>query len=78
MENNLASPYPQTWLHRYQSLDTTEEIRLIKILPGQLEDNLPSKIHHTVLHVYYKSPAQRLRINQLRETVPEDGKSSRR
>ncbi|KFY34128.1 hypothetical protein V494_07032 [Pseudogymnoascus sp. VKM F-4513 (FW-928)] len=57
-------------LYKYRPLEA-EEIRLIKILPGQLEDSLQIEIHHAVLHTPYKAPTSRLRIDQLRETLPE-------
>jgi hypothetical protein len=71
MDNTPAPPSSRVRLYKYQPLDATEEIRLIKILPGQFKDKLQIEIHHTPLQVPERSPTQRLRINELRETLPE-------
>lgn len=71
MDNTPAPPSSQVRLYRHQPLDVTEEIRLIKILLGQFEDKLQIEIHHTPLQVPERSSSQRLRIDELRETLPE-------
>ncbi|KFY25431.1 hypothetical protein V493_04661 [Pseudogymnoascus sp. VKM F-4281 (FW-2241)] len=50
MENCQEHPSSRTVLYKYSypSLDATEKISLIEILPGQLKDNLRIELHHTV------------------------------
>lgn len=72
MDNNhrlLSSP---TKLYGYKSLETAEEARLITILPGQFVDDLQIEIHHALLQLPDATPAQRLHINQLQETLPDE------
>jgi hypothetical protein len=72
MDNNGSAPPslgPRPY--KYEPLDATEEIRLIEILPGQFIDKLRIEIHQAPLQAPERSPTQRLRINELRETLPE-------
>lgn len=58
-------------LYQYKSLDTPEHIRLIKILPGKLWDDVQIETHHTSLQLPGASLTQRLSITEVRETLPE-------
>jgi hypothetical protein len=67
------TPIPSSGMnvYKYQPLDPTKDIRLIKVLPGQPQDKLQIEIHHTVLQATERSPLQRLYISALRKTLPD-------
>jgi hypothetical protein len=46
------------------------EIRLLTLLPGDLDDDIRFEISHTPLAAPKELPVQRMSLNELRETIP--------
>ncbi|KAF2501347.1 HET-domain-containing protein [Lophium mytilinum] len=62
---SAAAPY------QYAPLDReTEEIRLIKLLPGRFEDPIRFELCHAPLVVPKERPVERMSLREVRETLP--------
>jgi hypothetical protein len=58
--------------YRYEPLDRdAQEIRLLRILPGNFDDELKLEIFHAPLVMPEKAPDTRLDIDELQKTLPE-------